>query len=468
MAETAPGVTPVYEEPAPGRPEPGDDVPLAAVLVMAALGAAAIAQGGYHRGGQVLTGVLLGAAVLSAVRSERLPVGALRFPPFVLAAALAGWAAVSAVAAGDIGGAGPTVLLLAGCVVASLLCRGAGDAAVVGLLLLGGLVALSGVGGLAWRVEPWALEGQGVWQAATTLTYSNAAAGLLVPLVLLGASRLVSLPGSAPTAAATCLLLVGAGATLSRGGALALVVGGTVLARRVGMRPLAVAVRGPAAGAAVALCALVPSMVAARPPAPWLAVAGLVAGLLVAAWSARPRRPRVPAVAVLAVLVAAALVLGVSGIGGQALSAGRRTRLTLGSADRVDEARAALRVGAAHPVTGAGPGRAVLSWREPDGTVLAAAYAHNEYLQTFAELGAVGLLLVLALLVSIGRAARRSLARRPDPFKAGAAAGLAALAVHSGLDFLWRVPAIPLVAAVLVGLCCVPDEPAREVGAIAV
>ena len=465
MAEPARGMTPVDGGRPADRAEPGDDVPLAAVLVMAALGAAAIAQGAYHRGGQVLTGVLLVAAVLSGLRGGGLPVAALRFPPFVLAGVLAGWTVVSAVVAGDIGAAVPMVLLLAGCVAAALLCQEAGDAGVVGLLMLGALVALSGLAGLAWRVEPWALEGLGVWQAATTLTYANAAAGLLVPLVLLGASRLVALPGSASTAAATCLLLVGVGATLSRGGALALVVGACVLARRLGVRPLAAAVRGPAVGAAVALCALLPSMVAARPPEPWLAVAGLAAGLLGAAGSALPRRPRVPAAAVVAVLVGAALVLGISGVGGQALSAGRRTRLTLGSADRVDEARAALRVGAAHPVTGAGPGRAVLSWREPDGTQLAAAYAHNEYLQTFAELGAVGLVLVLALLVFIGRAARRSLAGPPDPCRAGAVAGLAALAVHSGLDFLWRVPAIPLLAAVLVGLCCVPAPSAAEPGA---
>jgi hypothetical protein len=32
------------------------------------------------------------------------------------------------------------------------------------------------------------------------------------------------------------------------------------------------------------------------------------------------------------------------------------------------------------------------------------------------------------------------------------AAGLVALAVHSGLDFLWHVPAIPLLSALLIGL----------------
>ena len=35
---------------------------------------------------------------------------------------------------------------------------------------------------------------------------------------------------------------------------------------------------------------------------------------------------------------------------------------------------------------------------------------------------------------------------------AGVAAGLVALAVHSGLDFLWHIPAIPVVGALLVSL----------------
>lgn len=439
-----------------GRPEHADDIPLSAVLVMASLGAASIGQGAYHRSGQVLTGLLLVTAALAAMWNRQLPVLALRSLPFALAAALAAWTVVSAVASGDPTSAAPAVLLLAGCAVAAVLSRGAGDAAVAGLLLLGSLVAVSGLAGVAWRIEPWALEGQGVWQAATTLTYANAAAAMLVPLVLLGAGRLVLAPESVPTAAAACLLIAGLGATLSRGGALALLVGGCVLARMVSVRALVSAVKGPVAGAAIALASLLPSMVAARPHHPWLAVAGLATGLLVALWSVRPGRVRVPVGAIVAVLMVAGCVLGFSGIAGQALSAARETRLTLGSADRVDEARAALRVGAAHPVTGAGPANASISWTEPDGTVLSADYAHNEYLQTFAELGALGLLLVLALVFSIGRAARRALGSTPGSIPAGAAAGLAALAVHSALDFLWHVPAIPLLAAVLVGLCCFP------------
>jgi hypothetical protein len=45
---------------------------------------------------------------------------------------------------------------------------------------------------------------------------------------------------------------------------------------------------------------------------------------------------------------------------------------------------------------------------------------------------------------------------------AGVMAGLSALAVHSGLDFLWHLPAIPLTAAVLAGLTAPPLEERRE------
>jgi O-antigen ligase len=84
-------------------------------------------------------------------------------------------------------------------------------------------------------------------------------------------------------------------------------------------------------------------------------------------------------------------------------------------------------------------------------------YAHDEYLQTLVELGAIGLALLLALL----GAAALVVLRRPDgggypAAAAGAVAALGALAVHSAFDFVWHVPVIPLTAAALLGLVCAP------------
>ena len=424
------------------------EAPPATVLAMAAVGAAAIAQGAYHFTGQILAGLLLGAAILVALAGRRLDLRELRFPPVLVCAALALWAVASAAAAGvPLSAAGPTVALLCAVVVVGVLCRQGGEDVVVALLLLGGLVALSGLAGVAFRYQPWTLEDQGLWRAATTLTYANAGAGLLVPLVLLAAGRLVSTPPSQPMAALTCLLLAGAGATLSRGGFLALALGGVLLARAVGSRRLLGAVAGPVAGAFVVLGGLAPSMVVGRPPAPLLATAGLGAGLTIAA--ALAARPRLAAAALVG---ASLLVAGAAGLAG-GLDAVGGSRMTLASPDRANEAGAAVRVGADHPLTGAGPGQVVLSWRDGDGRRLVAHYAHNEYLQTWAELGAIGVALVLVLLAAVAREIKRA---GVSPIRAAAGAGLAAVALHSGMDFLWHVPAIPLVCAALVAVACPP------------
>lgn len=431
-------------------PAPAAEAPLATVVAMAAVGAAAVAQGAYHLKGQVLTGLLLGVAVLIALASRSVGRADLRFPPVVVCAGLGGWALVSASLAGDAPAAVSTIGLLAGVTAVVVLCRRSGDAVVSGLTAIGVLVALSGVAGVAWRYEPWTLEDQGLWRAASTLTYANAAAGLLVPLALLAAGRLVARAASRAGALTTCVLLAGAGATLSRGGFLALLLGGALLARATGPRRLAAAVVGPAAGALVVLAALAPSMVVGRPPRPFLAVAGLAAGLVVALVLAS--RPRVAAAAIVG---AAVLVAGVAGLTG-GLDPARASRVTLASSDRTNEAKAALAVAADHPLAGAGPGQVVLSWQDAEGRRLVARYAHNEYLQTWAELGLVGLALVLALALTVARHILG--AGRLDPVAAAAGAGLAAVALHSGMDFLWHIPAIPLVCAALVAVACPPRE----------
>jgi O-antigen ligase len=418
---------------------------------MAAVGAAAVAQGAYHLPGQLLTGALVAGAIVVALAGRRLAAADLRFTPVPVCAALALWAGVSAAAAGvPLAAALPTVLLLVAVVAVAVLCRQGGDEVVAGVLLVGGLVSLSGLAGVALRYEPWALEDQGLWRAATTLTYANAGAGLLVPLALLALGRLAASGRRSPaTAAITCLLLAGAGATLSRGGLLALALGGLVLGCAIGARRLVAAVAGPAAGALVVLGALAPSMVVGRPPRPALAAAGLAVGLLVAA--ALARRPRAGAVIVVGALL---LVAGAAGAAG-ALDPARSSRMTLASPDRAAEAGAAVRLAAAHPVSGAGPGQVVLAWHDDDGRRLVAHYAHNEYLQTAAELGLVGLALVVVLAAAVVREVRR---RHLDPVRAAAAAGLAAVALHSGMDFLWHIPAIPLVCAALVAVACPPHE----------
>lgn len=150
--------------------------------------------------------------------------------------------------------------------------------------------------------------------------------------------------------------------------------------------------------------------------------------------------------------MAACVVLVVGGRGGDAAGMGASTRLTIASPDRAAAALAALQLAAERPLTGTGPNRAVLTWVQ-DGRRVTSRYAHNEYLQVLAELGFVGLALLVVLVASLAWTVWRGRPHAPSTaIWAGVAAGLAALAVHSALDFLWHLPAIPLAGAVLAGL----------------
>jgi O-antigen ligase len=314
------------------------------------------------------------------------------------------------------------------------------------------LLAATGWTGVAWRLRPWALEDQGVWRAATTLTYANAAAGLLVPLALLALASLAAAPRSPLLSVAASALLVGVGATASRGGLVALAAGVGVLIGLLGLAPVLRATALAGLGAALALGALLPSMSAASAPRPAMAVVGLVIGL------AAVSRLSLVSGRVLAMVLAALAVLAIAVITSSSLfrdaaEAISGPRVSARSSDRAKEAAAAIRLFANRPLTGVGPGGASLAWADPDGGMLVARYAHNEYLQVLVEFGAIGLALLGGLLGSIGVTVWRGRSSAPSPpVWAGVTAGLVALGIHSGFDFLWHIPVIPLTAAVLVGI----------------
>ena len=71
--------------------------------------------------------------------------------------------------------------------------------------------------------------------------------------------------------------------------------------------------------------------------------------------------------------------------------------------------------------------------------------AHSLYVETLAELGPLGLaLVVLALAVPL-----LALRRRGDPLLAAAGAGFVAFVVHAGVDWDWELPSVTLA-----GLAC--------------
>jgi O-antigen ligase len=219
---------------------------------------------------------------------------------------------------------------------------------------------------------------------------------------------------------------------------------------------------GPVAGALVATIGLLPSMPAASPPRPALALGGLGAGLTLAAMVARSRRWSALAL-VGGVLVAGlvGLLLSTGGGMGGAAQTVAAARGNLASPDRTGALHAALRLVTPHPLTGTGPGQANLRWKGHDHGSQLYTYVHNEYLQVTAELGLVGLGLLAVLLVAITRMLWRA---RPTGHPttttwAGVVAAVAAFVVHSGFDFVWHLPAIVLTVTLLIGLVLPAPDP---------
>ena len=108
------------------------------------------------------------------------------------------------------------------------------------------------------------------------------------------------------------------------------------------------------------------------------------------------------------------------------------------------------------PLTGVGPARSSVTWRGGDGASRTLAYLHDEYLQVLFQFGLPALVLLLAAMVALAVAVRGGRpAQHTGPRRrlwAAAAAAFAAFAVHSGLDFLAHLPALPLLCAAAIGL----------------
>jgi hypothetical protein len=165
--------------------------------------------------------------------------------------------------------------------------------------------------------------------------------------------------------------------------------------------------RRPSTWPALAVC--MPVLVLAHSAGSWLA---LVAGLAVAV------RPRLaPLVAVGA---AVAVVLGMNGHA------------------RADYWNVAIADAKAHPALGSGAGTYAQAWIERRPTPHETRDAHSLYLETLAELGPVGLLLLTGTLAL--------------PFVRGRGLALGAytaFVVQAGIDWEWELPAVTLA-----GLLC--------------
>jgi O-Antigen ligase len=117
-----------------------------------------------------------------------------------------------------------------------------------------------------------------------------------------------------------------------------------------------------------------------------------------------------------------------------------------GLGDRPAFWRAAVADARAHPVTGSGAGSFDDYWAVHRSRSVSVQDAHSLYLESFAELGPLGLILVLGVLVPPLVA---GVLARSDPLVAVAAGGYSAFLVHLGLDWDWEMP-----VTTVAGLAC--------------
>lgn len=125
-----------------------------------------------------------------------------------------------------------------------------------------------------------------------------------------------------------------------------------------------------------------------------------------------------------------------------AASADPAARLTNLSGNRHDVWSAALDAYHSAPLSGIGPGTFEFWWNRHGTNAEFLRDVHNIYLENLAELGWPGLLVILALLVSLAVAALRPRSPRNSPREAGALAGVAAtlvvFAFSASVDWMWE------------------------------
>jgi hypothetical protein len=126
-------------------------------------------------------------------------------------------------------------------------------------------------------------------------------------------------------------------------------------------------------------------------------------------------------------------------------------RITRVETDRGHYWRVALDAFGRHPLDGIGSGSFTVEWTRHRGSDQPAYDAHSIYVETLAELGIVGELLLLGFLAALATATLRAARTAPrDTSVAAGAAVLAAFVVHAGLDWDWEMPSVVLVPLILV------------------
>jgi hypothetical protein len=117
---------------------------------------------------------------------------------------------------------------------------------------------------------------------------------------------------------------------------------------------------------------------------------------------------------------------------------------SLSSNGRSEHWHTAWQEASEHPVLGGGAGSYAAFWAQHRRISTNVQDAHNLYLETFAELGPIGLLLLTLLFATPLAALRR--ARRSMPVAGAVCGAYVAFLLHAAVDWDWELPAITLSA----------------------
>jgi hypothetical protein len=129
-----------------------------------------------------------------------------------------------------------------------------------------------------------------------------------------------------------------------------------------------------------------------------------------------------------------------------------RARLATLRSNRYDYWSVALHGFADHPLLGTGAHGFQQLWLQRRDIREYAQDAHSLYIETAAELGVIGVLLLLAFLGGVLACLRRLLAEpRGRVLATGWAAASACWLVHAGLDWDWEMPAVATIFIALAG-----------------
>jgi hypothetical protein len=480
----------------------------APAAIAAALSVTAISftHGGYfaREWGWALLAFAL-VSLLAVLARDRLGLGRLEVLAIALLSAFTGWTALSTLwsvsAAQPVLATERTLVYAAALPAVLLLTRSPRGSASLVAGVIGSATAVCGYA-LVSRFVPGTVtvypppdgyqlqEPIGYWNGLAILAAMGAVA--TAGMAAEGRTR----TGRTFAAAALPLLVTALYFTFSRGGVLALVAGAFVAlaVTRRRLHLLAVfALLAPAAALAVWYASRLPALTRAGSSlsdarsAGWRAGAVLMAGIALAAavgflLPTLERRVRISApvqrlvgaalIGAVALVAVAGLVRagGPSGIASRLSASFNRSlpqtggdlnrRLASFSSDgRADYWRVAWREVRAHPVLGGGSGSYERYWHRYRPTAFEAQNAHNLYLETLAELGPIGLALLLATFTVPFVSAARN---RAGPGVTAAAGAFAAFIAHAAVDWDFQIVAVTLAALFCAAALLAADRTATE------